>query len=237
MTLKSKPLKTTYFIENTALEHVNTIRDLGVFLDTKLTFRPHVEKTILKANRALGVLIRSFQKARPRGYLSRQAVLTSYFAHVRSVLEYGSVIWGGAANSHMNRIERVQHKFTMWLNAHCAVQSPLISYPDLLRHFKLNSLAARRLQHDILFIRNVFCGKIDSPFLLNAFSLAIPARVTRQQVLFSIPRARVNTIREGLYVRLPRTANQFLETCATPDVFCDSFYSFRALVLSYVSSF
>ena len=59
MTLKTKPLETTYYeIENTALEHVNTIRDLGVILDTKLTFGPHGDVTVKKANRALGVLIR-----------------------------------------------------------------------------------------------------------------------------------------------------------------------------------
>ena len=236
MTLKLSPVKTTYFIGNTALEHVNTIRDLGVILDAKLTFGPHIQHSVLKANRALGILIRSFQKACPRGHFNRQSVLASYYAHVRSLLEYGCVIWGGAAAVHTDRIDRIQHKFLIWLNAHVAVQSPSISYSDLMSHFKVNSLAARRTQHDIMFLRSIFSGRIDSPFLLGSFSLAVPARVTRQQALFNIPYARVNTIKKGLYVRLPQTVNMFLSQCARADLFCDTLYSFRALVIAYMFS-
>ena len=68
MTLKTKPVAATYFVKNTALQHVDSIRDLGVILDTKLTFGPHIQSTVMKANRALGVLIRSYQLAKPRGY-------------------------------------------------------------------------------------------------------------------------------------------------------------------------
>ena len=32
-------------------------------------------------------------------------------SHVRSILEYGSIIWSDAAKSHIVRLERVQHKF------------------------------------------------------------------------------------------------------------------------------
>ena len=53
MTLKSKPVQTTYFIDDTALDQVETIRDLGVILDEKLTFGPHVY-SCEQANRALG---------------------------------------------------------------------------------------------------------------------------------------------------------------------------------------
>ena len=235
MTLKTKPITATYFVKNTALEHVNSIRDLGVILDTKLTFGPHIQKTIMKANRALGVLIRSFQVSTPRGHFNTSSILASYFAHVRSVLEYCSVIWGGAAAVHTERIDRVQHRFLMWLNAHSRRQSSSLLYPDLLKHFSLSSLAARRTQHDILFIRNVLTGKISSSFLLGAFSFSIPVRSTRQQVLMCVPYARVNTVKEGLFTRLPRAVNKFLDQRAQADIFHDSFYSFRALVISYVS--
>jgi len=117
MTLKTKPLKTIYHIDRTELEHVDQIRDLGVILDTKLTFGPQVDSSVKKANRALGVLIRSFQKANPGGYLNVRSVIAAYCAHVRSNLEYYCVIWGGAASSHTIRLERVEHRFLMWLNA------------------------------------------------------------------------------------------------------------------------
>ena len=65
----------------------------------------------------------------------------------------------------------------MWLNAHCRIQSPSLSYVDLLNHFRLTSVSARRSQHDIMFIRNVFSGRILSSFLLQAFCMSVPCRM------------------------------------------------------------
>ena len=39
------------------MERVGVMRDLGVYLDEKLAFGVHVDVTVRKANRALGVLI------------------------------------------------------------------------------------------------------------------------------------------------------------------------------------
>ena len=238
MTLKTKPLTTNYIIGATTLEHVDKIRDLGVILDTKLTFGAHVDQAVRKANCALGVLIRSFQKANPRGYLCVSSVLTSYNAHVRSNLEYCSVIWNGAADTHTERIRRIEHKFLMWLNAHCRNTSASLSYGDLLKHFKLTSVYARRAQQDIMFIRNIFKGRILSSFLLQSFSLSVPGRATRQQpsMLIAVPFARVNTVKEGLFVRLPRQLNRFLESLPAVDMFTYSHYCFRSEVKLYAAS-
>ena len=83
---KKHPIETTYFVGNTA-EHVDAIRDLGVILDQKLTFRPHIDNSVKKANRTLGLLIRSFQAPKFGGYINLSSVRVSYFAHVRSLLE------------------------------------------------------------------------------------------------------------------------------------------------------
>ena len=45
-----------------------------------------------------------------------------------------------------------------------------------------------------------------------------------------VPYARVNTVKEGLFTRLPRAVNKSLDQRAQADIFHDSFYSFRALV-------
>ena len=63
------------------------------------------------------------------------AALVAYEAHVRSVLEYGSVIWSGAAVTHMRRLERLQHRFLMWLGyktqTACPLPSPYLSLLEL----------------------------------------------------------------------------------------------------------
>ena len=63
MTLKRTPARTTYHIGDVPREAVDEIRDLGVTLDTKLTFSLHISKIVSQAHRAFGLLIRLFQTA------------------------------------------------------------------------------------------------------------------------------------------------------------------------------
>ena len=238
ITLKKSHIETTYFVGNTALEHVDTIRDLGVILDSKLTFRPHIESTIKKANRALGLLIRSFQTPKLRGYINLATVRVSYYAHVRSVLEYCSVVWAGAAKTHLDRIERVQFRFMRWLNG-CSPRADACAcseYTALLRHYGVCSLYSRRVHHDILFARNVLTGRIASAHLLQCFSLSAPIRVGRRPSLLYVPYARVVTVKDGLFVRAPRLINDFVQANPASDMFHDSFAVFKNSVCSYVKS-
>ena len=140
MSLKRQPVIKTYFIENSALESVQTIRDLGVVLDEALTFGPHIDSCVKKANRFLGLLFPSFQKIGRRNSLNISSIKVSYCAHVRSILEYGSVIWAGAAKSHLDRMDRIQHKFLLWLDHQSGIASSSLSYSDLLLKFRMMSL-------------------------------------------------------------------------------------------------
>ena len=56
-TLKRKPVQYAYTVRGTILERPDTIRDLGIILDSKLTFTAHVASAVSKARRALGVLM------------------------------------------------------------------------------------------------------------------------------------------------------------------------------------
>ena len=112
-TLRTSPHLTSYVLDGHQLERCVRVRDLGVILDSKLTFADHVDSIVSKANRMLGLLMRSMQVSTRahRMRFDHAAVLIAYKAHVRSVLEYGSVIWSGAAVTHLRRLERLQHRF------------------------------------------------------------------------------------------------------------------------------
>lgn len=235
ITLKREPILTTYDINGEVLDAVDSIRDLGVVLDRKLTFQDHVDVIVKKANRALGVLIRTFQTGQCTKF-ERKAIVAAYCANVRSVLEFGSVVWGGAAKTHTDRIERVQHKFLMWLSAHTSRAPKTLDYRRLLSHFSFCSLGARRTQLDLTFLVRIFKDKIDSCFLRSCFGLAVPSRPTRQLALFAIPYARVETIRRGLFCRLPRFMNEFLRQADDVDFFADSFYSLKCKAKLYATT-
>ena len=128
---------TSYSINNSTLDCVSEMRDLGVVLDTKLTFASHIDDVIGRANRAMGTYLRSLQTSRAwTGRKFKPApLITAFNAHVHSILEFGSTIWSGAALSHTNRLEKVQHKFLIWLAVNSNRPSDSLDYSHLLRHF------------------------------------------------------------------------------------------------------
>ena len=230
VTLRRAPVQTAYYINNIPLKGVSEMRDLGVVVDSKLNFASHVSRIVSQANRALGLLMRSFQTGARGTKLNQKTLLVTYFANIRSILEYSCVVWAGAAKSHTERVDRVQHKFLMWLNSHTSVSCPSISYKSLLNHFGIPSLSARRVQYDILFLRNVFSGRLQSTYLLSCFPLHVPPRSTRSQRLLAERPWRVATVRDGLLRRIPRNANAFL-SANDVDFFSDSFSTFKARVV------
>jgi hypothetical protein len=51
-----RPIEFVYSINGTALERVDEIKDLGVIMDGKMSFLPHIEAIISKSSRMLGFL-------------------------------------------------------------------------------------------------------------------------------------------------------------------------------------
>ena len=234
-TLKTRPLVFNYHILNTSLQRKTEARDLGVILDAKLTFACHVDTAVAKARRMLGVLIRSMQQPRNLrgGALDFRALRTAYFAHVRSILEYGSVIWAGAAVTHMKRLERVQHTFLIWLASRSNHPTNNFAYEHLLTHFQIPSIKSRLHQHDLLFLFKIFHGQIDCPELVKHFSLSAPSRRTRDNKLWHIPFARVNTIKHSMFIRIPTTCNALLTSNSSIDFFTETLASLKTAATSF----
>lgn len=213
------------------------MRDLGVILDSKLTFADHIDSVVGKANRMLGLLMRSVQMARcaRRVTLDQHAIMSAYNAHVRSVIEYGSVIWSGAAVTHLKRLERVQHRFLTWLGRRVQRRCPNMDYVSLLEHFKYQSIKARFSQIDMNFLRSAMVGRLDCHQLTAMFSLAVPARRTRHTGLFHVPGGRVNSVKNSFLSRLPDTCNAMLQDVPEADLFYSP-SSFNAHLSTFVRS-
>ena len=235
-TLRTSPIVHSYTIDGHTLRRCEQVRDLGVTLDTKLTFAPHVDATIAKANRMLGLIMRSMQMPTcPRRVrFNHTALLCAFNAHVRTVIEYGSVVWSGAANTHLVRFERLQHRFLMWLAANARVQCPSLEYESLLSHFNVAAIKSRFIQSDLLFLQAIFNHRLDCPQLTSLFGLATPARRSRHTGLFHVPFGRVNTVKTGFPTRIPITCNRLLQDIPTADLFHAP--SFKSDVRRFASS-
>jgi hypothetical protein len=162
---KETPIAYDYSIDNTVLGRVNEFRDLGVILDTKLTFNTHVAKIVSKAYSMLG-----FAKRICADFKNTKALTSIYNAHVRSHLEYASVVWSPAYDVHCDKIESVQKQFVIYAlrrSIRRDVNFRLPPYTDRCASLKLETLERRRTNSSIFFVFDILTKVIDSPQLYD----------------------------------------------------------------------
>ena len=157
-----------------------------------------------------------------RGNYDKTGLIAAYYANVRSILEYGSVVWAGAAKSHLDRLERIQHKFLMFLAGARRDDLNVLNYDELCTCYNVQQLSKRRSALDLSFLHGLFNGRIDSTSLVEMFSLRVPARQTRSTDLFALTNPRVSVCNSSLFFRLPRAMNSLLASCPTLDLFSSS---------------
>ena len=150
-------------------------------------------------------------------------------------MEFGSVIWAGAAKTHLIRLERIQHKFLMWLAVNSCRPCASLEYDRLLTHFGVLRIDQRLVQTDLNYLHNVFSGRVDSADILAMFRLSVPSRRTRLQQLLYVPTARVETIKNGMFGRLPRLVNMLCVAYPSTDLFGRK-SAYKKQVASFVRS-
>ena len=95
-----------YTVYGNEIEHVFEEKDLGVIIDTQLTFEDHIATKVKKANAMVGLIRRSFS------FLSCNLFKKLYVAFVRPHLEYAQVVWSPHLRKHINMLENVQIRAT-----------------------------------------------------------------------------------------------------------------------------
>lgn len=96
-----------YTIQGKKLEKVKCIKDLGILFDTKLKFEEHIKHITSKANRMLGFITRITKK-----FSNINCFHILYNSLVRPQLEYSSPVWSPYQKEFVDKIERIQKKYT-----------------------------------------------------------------------------------------------------------------------------
>ena len=91
--------------KNSSCIRVTSIKDLGIILDSELTFNEHITKIIGRGNRIWAFIVHS-----TRFFTDPASVKHLYISLVKSVLIYASTIWRPNLKVNTARLERVQHK-------------------------------------------------------------------------------------------------------------------------------
>lgn len=201
-TRKTKPNNLNYYINGVAVETVLSVKDLGVYIDTKMSFNLHIDNIVTRANKLLGFVNRSTKL-----FSNTRCMIILYTSLVRSILEYCSVIWSPSYQVHIHRIEGVQKKFIRQLCFRGGIDYESVSYNYLLQHFSLPPLVQRRSFVDVMFVFKVLNVIIKCPTILDQFSFFIPSRPLRHIPFLALDFHRTNYGLHSSLSRLTRLVN------------------------------
>lgn len=214
-----------YLILQEPVQEVDQIKDLGVILDRKLTFVPHIDHIVNKASRMLGFIIRNgkvFKKPATKILL--------YNSLVRSILEYNSVVWRPHFATHNLRIERVQKRFLWHLSWRTPLARRIVSYKNRLQHFGLFSLDNRRNLLDIQFLFKLLRNHIDCSQLVERIHYKAPSRYPRRMLpQLNVPFRRTVLGANSPIPRLCKLLNSHIEL----DINFDSLSRVRSGILGF----
>jgi len=94
-------------IENKKISQVSEAKFVGVIFDQRLTFRSHIDETVKKASKDLGIL--KFLGSNRMG-VCRDNLLHVLNSKVRSKLEYGGVIMRNCSKGQLKKLDVVYNR-------------------------------------------------------------------------------------------------------------------------------
>jgi hypothetical protein len=94
----------TLFLGGQTVERVSEIRYLGLILDSRLTWYPHIDHIKSKIVPFVGIL------SKLKYYVPKHIRMQVYYAHIYSHISYLNPIWGGACKYKLKELERLVNK-------------------------------------------------------------------------------------------------------------------------------
>ena len=123
---------------------VKLITDIGILIDDKLYFSPHIDTVCTKAKQRAARILNCFYSRK------KCLLITAFIAYVRLLLEYCCSIWSPSKLDLIDKLENVQRRFTKRLHG---LQH--LSYSERLKLVKIDSLECRRIKADLfIFLKN-----------------------------------------------------------------------------------
>ena len=83
-------------INNDAIENVDSIKFMGIILDSKLSWNDHIQLVTRKVSRSMGILYLV------KNILNQKSLFTIYCSLVLPYLNYACEIWGNTYASRIN---------------------------------------------------------------------------------------------------------------------------------------
>ena len=137
ITNKRKTINAQYSIHGQVLQMTDKAKYLGITIDSKISWGPHVNNITKKATNTLAFLRRNISSC-PRNIRE-----TSYKSLVRPQVEYASTVWDTSIKSQAAAVEAVQRRAARYIIGDYRQES---SVTAMLQQLQLDSLQTRRLR-------------------------------------------------------------------------------------------
>nr|CAD2178902.1 unnamed protein product [Meloidogyne enterolobii] len=159
-----------YYLYEKKIQKCTNIRDLGVIIDSKLTFTDHISRIVRN------VYLKSHQLLRIMKTRKLNTLILAYKSYVRSQLEYATEIWNPIQNKDITKIEKVQKFFTRMAFKKCGLVYK--KYDERLKICNLQELNIRRKITDMTttfkIIKGLTCLNTKKCFVFSNRSLRRP---------------------------------------------------------------
>ena len=162
-----------YALNQHQVQRVVTISDLGIIMDSALTYQDHIEAVIAKAIKLVGFIKRSTVD-----FKSTHTIISLYRSIVLPIVTYGSVVWSPFTQTAFDKLEAIQHR----LLRYCSLKTnhPLSfldhDFTPLLIEFKLPTLQSLFKYFDLITAfkiirKTMVCQELKSLFTQREFTI------------------------------------------------------------------
>ena len=213
-----------YQLDGEILQQVDSNPYLGLTISEDLQWKTHITNITKKANSSLGFLRRNLK------YCSEDCKRLAYIALVRSILEYGAVVWDPYQSRDIIAVEKVQRQAARFIkNDYKSRFEGCVT--SMLEDLKLPILQQRRLETRLVMLYKVVRGMVPA---INADEFLIPIRnkrnikprvqsdfqttnivekfSTNHSECFKIPDSHTEQYRNSFFVRTVSEWNQLEES-------------------------
>lgn len=198
------PTSSIYQFKNNIIESVSVIRDLGVLIDTKLSFAQHIEYCRNKALKVLG-----FIKRNTKDFTDIFTIKLLYTSLTRPHLEFCTSLWSPYYFVYIDMLNSVQRKFLRYAAYKMHIPLVDINYSRLEKQLGLKSVEKRRDMCDIIFAYKIINGLITCPEILEKIQIYVPPRALRETKTFELRHHRTLYGQNSPINRIMYNANKY----------------------------
>ena len=154
VTKSKSPMKYPYQLKGHVLEVQESSKYLGVDLQSKMSWKKHIDRVTKKANSTLGFLRRNLKAG------TEDTKASAYFCMVRTNLEYCCSVWSPQYKNEIKKVEMVQRRAARFVTSRYRNTSKVSSMID---HLQWESLKSRRSKIQLNLLYKVVEDLVDIP--------------------------------------------------------------------------